>query len=246
MSAVVANLARFEGRMLIRHPATVVGAVFVVGMVATNLGSPWEVDAYSVLGGLGAATLGPFALLASNGAWQRSRRDGAGELLSTMPAPRVRVRAGHLWSVTAPVVLAAVATAVAIVAFRLGGVDLSRWPTMPELVQGPLAVGCASILGVVLGCWLPARGLAGAAAVVVIAWQLSASWLGPLVTLAVADSEGRIVATSTGSAWWHLVWLLGWAGLGFAAVLLDRRRHQAAAGAIGLLVLVLAGGAHLP
>ena len=71
MSAVVTNLARFEGRMLIRHPATVVGSVFVVGMVATNLGSPWEVDAYSVLGGLGAATLGPFALLASNGAWQR-------------------------------------------------------------------------------------------------------------------------------------------------------------------------------
>lgn len=146
MSAVAANLARFEGRMLIRHPATVAGAVVVMLMVAVNLGSPLEADAYSALGGLGAATLGPFALLASNGAWQRSRRNGADELLSTMPAPRSRVRAGHWWSVTAPVVLAAVATAAAILAFRLGGVDLSRWPTLPELVQGPLAVGCAGIL----------------------------------------------------------------------------------------------------
>ena len=163
-----------------------------------------------------------------------------------MPVPRFRVWAGHLWSVTAPVALAAVATAAAILAFRLGGVDLSRWPSMPELMQGPLAVGCAGIIGVVLGRWLPARGVAGAAAVGVIAWQLSASWLGPLVTLALADSEGRIVDTSTGSAWWHLVWLLGWAGLGAAAVLLDRRRHLAGVGGVGLLVLLLAGGAQLP
>ena len=175
-----------------------------------------------------------------------ARRDGAGELLSAVPAPWSHVWAGHLWSVMVPAVLAAAATAVAILAFRLGGVDLSHWPTMPELTQGPLAVGCAGILGVVLGRWLPARGVAGAAAVGVIAWQLSASWLGPLVTLALADSEGRIVDTSTGSAWWHLVWLLGWAGLGIAAVLLDRRRHLVGVGGVGLLALLLAGGAQLP
>ena len=94
MSGVVLNLARFEGRMLIRHPAAVVGAVFVVLMVVANVGSPWEADAYSLLGGLGAATLGPFALIASNGAWQRSRRDGAGDLLSTLPAADSSRRAG--------------------------------------------------------------------------------------------------------------------------------------------------------
>lgn len=88
--------------------------------------------------------------------------------------------------------------------------------------------------------------MTGAAAVGVIAWQLSASWLGPLVTLALPDSEGRIVGTSTGSAWWHLVWLLGWAGLGIAAKQLDRRRYLAGVGGVGLLVLVLAGGAQVP
>ena len=45
MSGVVVNLARFEGRMLVRHPAAVVGAVFAVLMVVVNVGSPWEVDA---------------------------------------------------------------------------------------------------------------------------------------------------------------------------------------------------------
>jgi hypothetical protein len=246
MTGVAATLARFEGRMLLRHPGTVFGVLFLVLMTVANLGSPWEADAYSVLGGLGAATLGPFALLASNGAWQRSRRDGAGDLLSTLPALAVARAVGHLWSVTAAVVLAATATATALLVSRLGGVDLSRWPTVPELVQGPLAVGCAGILGAALARRLPWRGVAGAAAVGVVAWQLSASWLGPLATLPLADSEGRIVGLSTGSAWWHLLWLGGWAGLGIAAVLLDRRRHLAAAGAAGLLVLVLAGVAQLP
>lgn len=122
MSGVDVNLARFEGRMLVRHPVAAVGAVFIVLMVVANVGSPWEADAYSLLGGLGAATLGPFALIASN---------GAGQL-------------------------------------------------------------------------------------------------------------------STGSAWWHVLWLLGWAGLGIAAVLLDRRHHLTAPGGVGLLVLVPAGGAQLP
>ena len=246
MSGVVLNLARFEGRMLIRHPAAVVGAVFVVLMVVANVGSPWEADTYSLLGGLGAATLGPFALVASNGAWQRSRRDGAGDLLSTLPAADSSRRAGHLWSVMAAVALAAMGAAIMFATVRLAGVDLSRWPTAPELVQGPLAVGCAGLLGLVLARWLPWRGVAGAAAVGVVAWQLSTAWLGPLVTLPLADSEGRIVGMSTGSAWWHVLWLLGWAGLGIAAVLLDRRHHLTAAGGVGLLVLVLAGGAQLP
>ena len=109
MSGVVASLARFEGRMLVRPAATVAGVSFLVPMVVASLGSPSEADAYSVLGGLGAATLGPFAL---------------------------------------------------------------------------------------------------------------------------------------GSAWWHLVWLLGCAGLGIAAVLLDRRSSFAAAGTVG--ILVRAGGAQRP
>ena len=246
MNGVVPNLARFEGRMLLRHPAVVVGTVSVVLMVAANVGSPWEVDAYSALGGLGVATLGPFALLASNSAWARTGRDGAAELLSTLPTPAPSRIAGLLWSGTSAVALAAMATAAIAVAFRLGDVEMTRWPTAAELAQGPLAVGCAGILGVVLARWLPWRGAAAAAAVAVVVWQLPGSWSGPLVTGVVADDEGRIVGTSAGSVEWHLVWLLGWAGLGVAAVRLHDRRHLLAAGAAGLLVVVVAGTAQLP
>ncbi|MGI8806500.1 MAG: hypothetical protein ACR2KK_01340 [Acidimicrobiales bacterium] len=242
---VVSQLAVLEGRMLLRHPAVIVGAGFVLLMVATNLGSPWEADAYSALGGLGAATLGPFALLAANGARQRSRRDQAEELLSTLPTPAGRRTTAHLWSVLGGVALAVAGTVATALAYRLGDIDVSRWPNVAELAQGPLAVACAAILGVVLARWLPWPGVAAMAAIGVVVWQVSTPWFGPLVTLAEADTEGRIVGLSTGSAWWHLIWLAGWAGLGIAAARCDRRRDRAAAAAVGLVVLVIAGTAQL-
>lgn len=51
---------------------------------------------------------------------------------------------------------------------------------------------------------------------------------------------------STGSAWRHLLWLLGRPGLGITAVLLEGRCHRVRAGAAGLLRAVLPGGAQLP
>ncbi len=159
------QLARIEGRQLLRNETFIVG-VFLSIAIVVLFGIIWASDnAGSTdswrfgLALIPVFTL-PFAgltLAAVNGAVLRSRRDGAEELFESLPAnPTTRV-AGHVGSVWAAFAIqvlfvCALAAAGRYRSHAFGAIDAS---SIGDVVVSFVLVGCAVALGVALARWLP-------------------------------------------------------------------------------------------
>lgn len=270
LAPTVWQLARVEGRRLLRHP---------VVLVALVLSAAWTFTfARADVGGDYFAVAGPgllpllAALVAANLATLRSRRSDTEELYESLPSPARTRTLAHLVSVGWLFAGSAVFVAAAFVG--LGGLDgfvvdfdgTTAVPSVAELAHGPLAVATVAALGIALARWIPflPAGPVLATGLVVLqmpmtTWnvQNAGAWFLPLVNAAdtppgtsfpcersaVADGWCGEPVFQTTAAGWHLAYLAGLV-IAFGGVALlrhDRRPRTIAVGVAGLAVAAVAG-----
>lgn len=268
--APVRVLALVEGRRLLRHPAT---ALALVAAAALLLVSDAEDDflEYKLLVGAGFLPVATASLLMSWGAASRSRRDETDELLVSMPVTARTRGFAHILAVAAPTGAAVVvlsAAVVAVAAWRglptpvapgelpVPGLDRVT-PAWSGLLQGPVLVATAGIVGVALGRTAAPSSSVVVGAVVSLYVSLPAalwwSWgwerfLLPAAddldasTLQVGDRTVLVVAGHVPAALgWHLVYLAGIAVVATAFVLGagGSRRRLASSVLVGLAVVAI-------
>jgi len=141
---VVLALGRFEGRQLLRHPAFLTGIGFVALaalILARSGGDATDLSANTNAFGFFAFPLAGMSIIAVSLGVLRARRDGAEELLESMPASEDARAGSHLLTAAWAIAVAAVCMGVLVTASYLGG--SYGWPNLPELLVGPVLVGCA-------------------------------------------------------------------------------------------------------
>lgn len=252
-AAVVLPLAAAEARRLLLHPVMLAGfAVFLVNAVWTTLTDPLPRTAFSTVVDLPSFVPGIFAILAATLVASRDVRAGSVEMLSSAPArPTQRVAALCL----AGLVPAALMQ-VAVLGFWVWHLALGRYveePGAAHLLQGPVTVAGACLLGTMLAVWAPARATGVIALVVMVALNV---WLGgrtngmdlfgPMVHwpawggMHARDWVGFI----PGSPAWHVVYLVGLSAAAGAAALgrVSERRAPAVAATLAALAVAVVGG----
>lgn len=213
--AVVLALGRVEARHLLRHPLFLAGAALglLLSLPGPFLQAPVlhrdDIDTAFWLLPLAGATL-----LVVNLAVLRARRHDTTELYESLPASPSARTGGHLVSLGAAAVVAALVV-VAAVAYMvaLGGI----WaPSAAELATGPAIVVLAGALGVLAARWAPSPTVAPVLALGAVAASLSGSlgWFAPWIGIDTMPRELFIRP-----AGWHLLYLLGVAGLVAVAAL---------------------------
>jgi hypothetical protein len=207
---VVRAVARVEARRLLLHPSFLIGTALTIAMVdaAAYTNILPEVDSAAVIA---LVLMGWSALIATNLAALRSRRDGTDELFGSLPTSATVRTTGHLVSG-----LAAVPVAVLVlggyVAWVMSNGGIGS-PNVAELLVGPLLVAGAAMLGVLVARWAPHPLVAPLAIVATIFMQgkLSESEASPFRWMAFsADGVGlddRIAFP--GPVDWHVLFLLG-------------------------------------
>lgn len=242
-------VVRLEVRWLLREPVFLSGVAASAVVFAAYAGWPWSSDVYLVLAGLGVACVGLFTLVAANAAALRAHHHHADDLLESLPTPRRQHVVAHLASVVPAVVAAALLAVCAPGFYYYAGTAVPRLPSVVELAQGPVAVACAGVLGVVLARWLPARRVTAAAVLTLVVWQLSLQhasgplrWFAPIVDIQVVDRAGDTLGFRRGSVAWHVVGLVGMVVLGVAVALgrLEEERRLRTLLLVGM-ALVVAG-----
>ncbi|HLT83460.1 MAG TPA: hypothetical protein VKZ83_04430 [Phototrophicaceae bacterium] len=257
-AAVVLPLAAVEARRLLLHPVMLAGiAVFLVHTISSTLTDPTPRTAFSAVVDLPSFVPGVFAILAANLVASRDVRAGSVEMLTPAPArPAPRVGALCLAGLVPAVLMQALV--LVLWAWHLA---LERYvdpPTAAHLLQGPVTVAGACLLGVLLAVWVPTRATGIIALVVMVALNV---WLGgregavelfgPMVhwpewgLMFARDWVGFI----PGSPGWHVVYLLGLtaaAGAGALVRVSDRRTPAVLATLAALALAVVAGIAQLP
>jgi hypothetical protein len=208
---VVRAVARVEARRLLLHPSFLIGGTaLTVAMVdaAAYTNILPEVDHAAVIA---LVLMAWSALIATNLAALRSRRDGTDELFGSLPTSATARTTGHLVSG-----LAAVPVAVVVLGGYVAWVmsnDGIGSPNVAELLVGPLLVAGGAMLGVLVARWAPHPMVAPLAIVATIFVQgkLSESEASPFRWMAFS-AEG--VGLDDGIAFpgpvdWHLPFLLG-------------------------------------
>jgi hypothetical protein len=253
--AVMPDLARRQGRRMLRHPLLLLGAAwFVLGYGVSVPSTPY--DRYSAVTGVIAFMLGPVAFFAANLVASSDRRCGAEEWTPSLPMPAVHR--------TAALLLACLIPAAAVGLLDLAAIALVApdEPLMPLLWQHvasvPLVVLGATVLGVAVARLLPWPGVPLAVMVGLVAFNARVaedhSYLGFYVDFAEWTPSSAAYADvippmTPGSPSWHLVYLAALCGLAACGALLrDARRWWlpfTAGGGLGALVLV-AGALQLP
>ena len=275
LAPTVWQLARVEGRRLLRHPVVLVAFVLsVVWMIALAIGMVG--GDYFVVAGPGLLPL-LAALVGANLAALRSRRSDTEELYESLPSPERTRTLAHLLSLGWLFAGSAVFVAAAFVG--LGGLDgfvidfdgTTAVPSVAELAQGPLAVATVAALGIALARWIPFLPAAPVLAAGLVVFQMPATlwgiesvwkWFLPLANAAdtppgtsfPCDRSGEGVGWcgapvfQTTAAGWHLAYLAG-LGIAFGGVALlrhDRRPRTIAVGMAGLAVAAVAGVLQIP
>jgi hypothetical protein len=256
-SGVVRRLARAEAWRLLRHPVMLVGfGLWVAVTVDSFRHEIAVVQAFEMVSASTSFFPGVPAVLAAHLMATRDVRAGTVELLTAAPARREeRVRALMLASF-APALVALVLNVGLTAALRLGdafAVPPAAW----HVVQGPLTVLGACLLGTMLGVWAPSPVAPGVAMVALVAGHVavaergSAELLGPAVFWPEwGIYDGSVwVGLTPGSAAWHVAYVAALCGLAAAGALVrvTARRAPVLAGGVACGVLaVVAGVAQLP
>lgn len=249
-AALVVDLARTQGRRMLRQPAYLIALVWVVLGVGLGLpDTPYE--KYSGVTGLLVFYLGPLAFFAANLVASSERRSGADEWTPALPMTPARRTTALLLACLLP---AGVTLGLDLVLFSVVGqpdvilpVHLSHLASVPLLVLG------AAVLGVAVARLLPWPGAALLVMVGLVAANLWTSsrqpYLGLYVDFADWTDTDAVPGLLPGSGPWHLAYLAGLVGLAACgAFLRDVRRPWIpvlGGAACGVLVLV-AGVAQLP
>lgn len=238
---------RVEARKLLRHPASIVGAVLALAIpvVATWNDMP-VLNRYDALTNESLIPFGVGVLVAAHLGTMRARRHRTTELFDSLAATDATMTAAHLIAVgfAAGFALLLVAGELAFM-LAIGGVTAPR----PEVVMiGPALVAFAGAFGVALGRWAPRLfaaplGLTGiVAACTVLMASNSADGKAWLSLWVVSDAlNGTVSELSLRPYGWRLLYITGLAVVA-AAIAFTRHRRQRIA-ALGLALTAMTGTA---
>ena len=253
--AASVQLARIEGRQLLRNEVFIVGIAMSVAMLVV-FGVIWASDNIGAqnswrfeLAMLPVFTL-PFAgltLVAVSVAALRSSRDGTDELFGSLPASDATCIVGHLGSVW----MAYVVQVLFLIGSVLTGLFVThRFGAIDAASVGDIAVSfglvvCAVSLGVALARWLP-HPLVAIASLVVLG--IAGSAIGGIgghhwsltrqlsIWPRYPDHDWAFAIRPT---WWHAAYLLSLAAVVAIAAVARHRRDRVVAG-LGALAVALA------
>lgn len=253
---VAFQLARREGRRLIRHPVFIVGGLLslaMFGLMTWQAAPVLHRDDTNVAGAL--LPLAAATLMVTNLAASRATRNGTDELYDGTATSSALRTAGHLLSLTFAVGAAAGLVCV-MFAYMLLDAPAGT-PRSAEILTGPVAVALLGGVGIALGRWKPHPALGPIAVVALIALEMlliqpviglegtnggvasRVPWLAPWVPLSLTgEVPPELVIRPAG---WHLLYLAG-LGVLFAVLALGRQGFPRpvaalfAAGAAGTVV----------
>ena len=257
VAAVVPRLAGSEARRLLRHPVMLLGFALWIFATAESFvsGDIKVVQASEMLVSL-AFFPGIPALIAAHMVATRDRRAGTLDLLGTTPArTEERVRALCL----AGFAPAAVALVLNVALFvTLSSMDaFGATPTVWHLVQAPLAVLGACLLGTMVGVWAPVAVAPVITMVLMVGVHVAVSERTPAQLFAPVSFwadwgpfDGSVwVGWHPGSPAWHDLYMVGLCGMAAAAAVVrvaERRRPVVVLGLCAVAVAVAAGVLQLP
>ena len=234
---IVATVAGFDGRRLIRHPLYIVGAcISLLGIFmfvrTTNSDHriTWDDDAWTVSAGF--IILAMFTMIATNLAALRDRREHTVEQHATLPVAAAQRTGGLLAATLLPATVVVVLLG-AVAGFGATQVHLTATDRV-HLVAQVVIVVMLGVFGVALAVWWPNPFVAPVAAWAVVflspsepshAWQV----LAPLTGLRDA-----------GLSAWHVAYQIGLTAL-FATAAIARvaRRRTILVGAVAGFALVI-------
>lgn len=249
---LVPVLAVAEARRLLTHPVMLAGLalwVLVSGMTLLD-GDRRPLDVYEAVGSALSWVPGLFALLAAYLVATREQRAGTLDVLGSLPAREPeRVRALCLASVAAG--LLTLALNLVLTAALLLQDAFYETPSAAHLLQGPLNVVGAVLLGVLLAVWAPVALSPALGVVAMVALHVAANGdrvvelLVPTVFWADwGTTEGQLwEGYIAGSAAWHDVYVAGLCGLAATAALLrvSPRPHRTVLLGLAALATTLVG-----
>jgi hypothetical protein len=254
---VVARLAGGESRRLLRHPVMVLGfGLWVAFGTHAFFHEIKVVQASEMVDGMLSFFPGVPAVLAAHMVATRDRRAGTLDLLATTPArAEERVRALCL-AALAPALLALVLN-TALFALLLRNGEFAVTPPVWHVVQAPLTVLGACLLGTMVGVWAPSP-VAPVLTIIsmvglhfAVAEKVRAQLFAPLVYWANWGAfDGSVwVGWFPGHPGWHVVYVLGLCGMAAAAALVrvaERRAPAVLLGVSSVTLAVVSGLAQLP
>lgn len=206
-SAIIASLARVEGRKLVGHriflagvAIALLGSGLFVRASLTRPGITWADDGWTV--GVGVMMLAILTMVAANLAALRDRREHAEEQHSMLPVPASTRTWGLLTAMLWPAAVAALLFA-GVVGFAASKGIVVDDIEIVHLVEGVCAVLMLGATGIAIAAWLSS--------------PFVAPMLGWALFLITPDDVPRrwqsltvfVGARSTDLALWHLTYLLG-------------------------------------
>lgn len=254
---VVPVLALAEARRLLLHPVMLTGfGLWALGTSSLFWGDdPRPLDVFEAVGSVLSWTPGIFAILVGYLVATREHRAGTLDVLSAVPAREPdRVRALCLASL-APGLVALVLN-LALTGLLLSRDMFAETPSVAHLLQAPLNVVGAVLLGVLVAVWAPVPIAPALAVVGMVGFHVAfedtakVGLLKPTVFWADWGPTGGELwhGYIAGSAAWHDVYVVGLCGLAACAALVRLSRPAAlvATGFGALAVTVLAAVLQLP
>jgi hypothetical protein len=255
--AVIPQLAVGEARRLLRHPLMLLALGFWVFTTAMSfLQDIKVVQAFEMVTSTLSFFPGIPAVLVAHMVVTRDRRAGTTDLLTATPARREeRVWAMGLAS-TAPAALTLLLNVGLYAALRATGV-FEQVPTVWHVVQAPLTVLGACLLGVMVAVWAPNLIAPVVTMVALVAAHLAISERSPAMLFGTAifwvdwgPFDGSVwVGLHPGSAAWHQLYLVGLCGMALAGAVVrvaERRTVPVVLGILSVGVALLGGLAQLP
>lgn len=244
--SVVPALALLEAVRLMKQPLVLFGFfLWLVNACRSVIQDDGPRGSFEAIDSLISFYPGIFLILAANLVATRDRRAGSTDVLAPLPA-RAQDR-------TLALMLASLAPAalglLLVLALRAYFVLDGRYEVVPgawHVLQGPVTLVGAVMLGLMFAAWAPYRSVAviGMAAMVVAnAWlntRPDGMLFGPMMTWPQWGTNGQVWAgVHPGSPAGHVVYLVGLTGMAAAAVWVRVAERRAAAVVAGLLAVAV-------
>lgn len=255
--ALVVPLALAEARRLLRHPVTLVGfALWLTMALGTVLGHPTPLETFEAVGSNLSWFPGLPMVLAAYLVATREHRAGTLDVLAALPA-RAEQRVQALCLATLALLPLGLVANLGVYAVLRAQGAFAEVPPPVHLVQGPLTLVGAALVGVLLGTWAPTPVAPALGIVTLVGAHMALPTPSPQQLFGTTvfwadwgDYGGELwVGYVPGSPAAHLVYVTGLCGLAATAALLRVAREPGRAVSLGLvsLVLVVVGGlAQLP
>lgn len=247
--SMVPPLAWLQARRVARHPALLLGVLWLVLGVGLG-GEQTPYDRYDGITAMLVFLLAVPAYFAVNLIATSGRRSGVDDWTGGLPLPALHRTAAMLLAAAAPAVVTAVGS---LLWLATAGGDPGLPLVWQHVVSPWVAVLGAGLLAVAVSRLLPWPGLPLVVVVAVVTANVWVEWhwpfLGAHVDFVQWTGTDAIPAREPGSAGWHLTYLLALCALAAAGALLPvarRRWLPFTAGAVAGAVVLVAGYLQLP